>query len=118
MLFIIALSVISLVTLLTPPESDETLQRFYLRCRPPAGWKKLRLKYPLLPGHDLSLRSQVNDCLLGIIVCFGLAMATNAIFVLNWLIFTVGGCSALLSGVILIRRSFKTKVSVYPDNLK
>ena len=118
MLFIIALSVISLVTVITPPESDETLQRFYMRCHPPAGWKKLRLKYPLLPGHDLSLRSQILDCLIGIIACFGLAMATNAIFVLNWWIFALGGCSALVFGGLLIGRSFKTRVSEFPDNLK
>jgi hypothetical protein len=112
------LSVISLVTIITPPESDETLQKFYMRCRPPAGWKKLLLKYPLLPGHDLSLRSQVLDCLIGIIACFGLAMATNAIFVLNWWIFALGGCCALVFGGLLIGRSFKTRVSEFPHKLK
>lgn len=108
-LFIIALSVISLVTIITPPESDETLQKFYMRCRPPAGWKKLRMKYPSLPGHDQTLRSQIFDCLLGIIACFGLVMATNAIFVGNWMIFILGSCSALGFGAFLIKRSFSTK---------
>jgi hypothetical protein len=89
-----------------------------MRCRPPAGWKKLRLKYPFLPGHDLSLRSQIIDCLIGIIACFGLAISTNAIFVLNWLIFALGGCSALIFGGLLIRRSFKSRVTDFPDNLK
>lgn len=108
-LFIIALSVISLVTIITPPESDETLQKFYMRCRPPAGWKKLRMKYPSLPGHDQTLRSQIFDCLLGIIACFGLVMATNAIFIGNWTIIILGSCSALGFGAFLIKRSFSTK---------
>jgi Na+/proline symporter len=108
-LFIIALSVISLVTIITPPESDETLQKFYMRCRPPAGWKKLRMKYPSLPGHDQTLRSQIFDCLLGIIACFGLVMATNAIFVGNWMIIILGSCTALGFGAFLIKRAFSTK---------
>lgn len=109
MLFIIALSVISLVTILTPPESDETLKKFYMRCRPPAGWKKLRMKYPSLPGHDQTLKSQIFDCLLGIVACFGLSMATNAIFAGNWLIIILGSCSALGFGGWLIKRSFPGK---------
>jgi SSS family solute:Na+ symporter len=109
MLFIIALLVISLVTIITPPESDETLKNFYVRCRPPAGWKKLRMKYPSLPGHDKTLRSQVFDCLLGIVACFGLSMATNAIFVGNWLIIILGCCSALGFGGWLIKRCFTGK---------
>jgi SSS family solute:Na+ symporter len=109
MLFIIALLVISLVTIITPPESDETLKNFYMRCRPPAGWKKLRMKYTSLPGHDQTLKSQIFDCLLGIVACFGLTMATNAVFVGNWLIITLGSCSALGFGAWLIKRSFTDK---------
>jgi Na+/proline symporter len=109
MLFIIALSVISLVTIITPPESDETLKNFYMRCRPPAGWKKLRMKYPSLPGHDQTLKSQVFDCLLGIVACFGLSMATNAIFAGKWLIIILGSCSAIGFGAWLIKRSFGGK---------
>lgn len=109
MLFLIAISVITLVTLITPAESDDTLKGFYLRCRPPAGWRKLRLKYPSLPAHDLSLRSQIIDCLLGIFACFGLAMATNAAFVGNWLIITSGGLCAIIFGGLLIKRSFSKR---------
>jgi solute:Na+ symporter, SSS family len=107
MLFIIALSVISLITIITPPESDDTLKNFYMRCRPPAGWKKLRVKYPSLPGHDQTLRSQIFDCLLGIAACFGLSMATNAAFVANWMIIILGGCSAIGFGAWLIKRSLR-----------
>jgi Na+/proline symporter len=112
MLFIIALSVITLVTIITPRESDETLKNFYMRCRPPAGWKKLRMKYPSLPGHDQTLRSQIFDCLLGIVACFGLSMATNAVFIGNWLIIILGSCSAIGFGAWLIKRSFTGKPEV------
>ncbi len=112
MLFIIALSVITLVTIITPRESDETLKNFYMRCRPPAGWKKLRMKYPSLPGHDQTLRSQIFDCLLGIFACFGLSMATNAVFIGNWLIIILGSCSAIGFGAWLIKRSFTGKHEV------
>ncbi len=109
MLFLIAISVISLITVLTPAESDDVLQKFYLRCRPPAGWKKLRLKYPLLPGHGLSLRAQITDCLIGIAACFGLAIATNAVFVSNWSVMIPGSCCALGFGALLIKRYFSAK---------
>ncbi len=107
MLFAIALAVITLVTLLTPPESDETQRKFYLRCRPPAGWKNLRIKYPDLPSPDATLVSQILDCLLGIGACLGMTMATNAVFVKNWLIVITGGISLIIFGGILIRRTFK-----------
>jgi len=107
MLFAIALAVITLVTLLTPPESDETQRKFYLRCKPPAGWKKLRIKYPDLPSPDATLLSQIFNCLLGISACLGMTVATNAVFVKNWLIVIAGGLSLLVFGGILIRRTFK-----------
>lgn len=110
MLFIIAIVVISLVTLLTPPESDETLKKFYLRCRPPAGWKKLRSKYPSLPGHDSTLLSQIIDCLLGIAACFGMAIATNAVFVKNWFIVITGGTTAVVFAALLLKRSLHTDI--------
>jgi Na+/proline symporter len=111
MLFAIALAVISLVTVLTPPESDETQKRFYLRCRPPAGWKKLRMKYPSLPGPDATLRSQIFDCLIGIAACFGMAIATNAVFVKDWLVVISGGVGSIVFSALLIRRSFRPEVS-------
>lgn len=107
MLFAIALAVITLVTLLTPPESDETQRKFYLRCRPPAGWKKLRIKFPDLPSPDATLASQILDCLLGIAACLGMTVATNAVFVKNWPVVTAGGLSLLVFGAILIRRTFR-----------
>jgi Na+/proline symporter len=118
MLFLIALSVICLITLLTPAEPDDVLRKFYMRCRPPAGWKKLRLKYPSLPGHDLSLRSQVIDCLIGIVACFGLAMATNAAFVGNWRVIIPASLCTLGFGALLIKRSFSAKNSAQKAKTK
>ena len=47
LLFAIAMTVEVLATLLTPPESRETLIRFYERCRPPAGWRSTRWRWRL-----------------------------------------------------------------------
>lgn len=106
MLFFIALFTIIIVTLLTPRESDKTLESFYLRCHPPAGWKKFISAHPGLPGPDVSLRRQIVDCILGIVACFGMAMATNALFVKNWPV-TIGGfITAIVLGGLLIKRSF------------
>lgn len=108
-LFLIAMFTIILVTLLTPRESDNTLEKFYLRCLPPAGWKKFLSTHPGLPGPDVSLKHQVVDCAFGIVACFGMAMATNAVFVRNWPI-TIGGslCTAVFGGLV-IKRSFGGK---------
>jgi SSS family solute:Na+ symporter len=110
MLFLIALLMIVLVTIVTPPENDETLRKFYLRCRPPAGWKKLRLKYPALPGPDARLWSQVFNCIIGIVACFGLVMATNAVFAGNWPVIIIGGSAAIVFGGLLIKRSFPKSI--------
>lgn len=109
MLFLIALVTITLVTLLTPGESDETLENFYLRCRPPAGWRKFCRTHPGLPVPDTSLRHQMADCILGIVACFGMAMATNAIFVKNWPVTVSGLLCAVFFGGLLIKRSFLVK---------
>ena len=37
-LFLASIVTLLAVTLLTPPESDETLRRFYARCRPFGAW--------------------------------------------------------------------------------
>jgi Na+/proline symporter len=106
-LLLIALFTITIVTLSTPKESDKTLQNFYMRCRPIAGWKKFLDDHPDLPREDSSVKTQVTDCVLGIIACLGMAIATNAVFVLNWPA-TLGGTLCLVvSGGVLIRRSLK-----------
>jgi hypothetical protein len=105
MLFVIALFIIVAITLLTPKEPDLVLESFYIRCRPPAGWKKFISSKPHLPPGNATLRNQVIDSILGITACLGMAMATNAIFVKNQIITIAGLSCMLIFGFLLILRS-------------
>jgi len=103
MLFLIALITIVVITLLTPKESDQVLETFYLRCKPPAGWKNFIAGKPTLPPPSESLRSQVFNCLYGILACLGIALATNAVFVKNWIVVFSGLMLVLVFGFMLIK---------------
>jgi high-affinity Fe2+/Pb2+ permease len=103
MLFIIAMLVILAVTLITPKESEQTLKGFYLRCISPAGWKRFLASKPYRPLYDITLKRQIIQCINGIIACTGMAIATNAIFVKNWIIVTSGVICMLVCGFLLIK---------------
>ncbi len=106
LLFTMALLIIVTVTLLTPPESDETLTRFYKRCRPMIGFSRFRRTVMLPPNNDPPLSALVLDCVIGMLACLGLVMATNAIFVRNWPLTALGMLAAVGFGGLLIHRSF------------
>jgi SSS family solute:Na+ symporter len=84
LLFGLSLVVLITVTLCTPPESKETLQRFYARCRPPGFWKPVRGDTAASAPGDPTPGSLVFDSALGIGICLALVLATNAIFVGDW----------------------------------
>jgi SSS family solute:Na+ symporter len=106
LLFLLSSAVLVFVSLLTPPESTETLVRFYERCRPPGLWKRIRLKTSVPPTGDPSLGHLLFDCLLGILSCLGLVLATNSLFASSWKVFDLGIILALGSGYWLIKRIF------------
>lgn len=113
LLFVLALASISLVTILTPAESHETLVRFYKRCRPPAGWKTFRREFPPESNMEPSLRCLIFDSVLGMLTCLGLVMATNAVFVNSWIVFALGIVGATICGAWLLRRCLgKSEVAV------
>jgi len=103
MLFLIALITIAGIALLTPRESDHVLENFYLRCSPPAGWKKLIAGKPELPPPAESMRRQIFNCLYGILACLGIALATNAVFVKNWIVTFSGLALVFVFGFLLIK---------------
>ena len=92
------------MTVLTPPESDETLKRFYERCRPPGLWKKIRTELALDESGEPSLTRMLVDSLFGILACAGLVIATNALFVKSWDIFFTGFIFTTFFGSLLIKR--------------
>jgi solute:Na+ symporter, SSS family len=96
--------VLIVVTLLTPPESPETLRRFYERCRPPGLGGPVRKTAVIVDNGEPSQGRMMIDCLLGILACVGLVLATNAIFVGDWtrVLVSIGVCVGF--GGWLLRR--------------
>ncbi len=111
LLFALSFVVLVLVTLLTPPESEETLKRFYARCRPPGFWGPISRQVQLPDNGEPSPASMFIDSGLGIFASLCLVLATNAIFVGDWLRFgltIVGGSGA---GAWLLHRMWKASKS-------
>jgi len=105
-LFLVSVVLLVAVSLLTRPESEETLGRFYERCRPPGLWGAFRRKSA--PSRDLEPsfgRLAVNS-LLGIASCLGLVVMTNSLFASDWTLFAGGALGFSLFGFWLIRRIF------------
>jgi len=100
--------VIFLAAILTPPETDETLERFYKRCRPPGLWNKTRARLGLDPANEPSIRKMLPDSVFGVLACLGLVAATNAVFVMSWRMVALGLAVTAVFGAMLIR-SYGTK---------
>lgn len=105
LLFALSFVVLLAVTLLTRPESQETLARFYARCRPPGRWGPVREQMGE-EGAEIgpSVGRQVADSAIGTMACLGLVVATNAVFVKDWAM-TAGGVAATVGfGAWLLAR--------------
>ncbi|HWQ93124.1 MAG TPA: hypothetical protein VN673_15725, partial [Clostridia bacterium] len=111
LLFALSFIVLVVVTLLTPAESEETLKTFYARCRPPGFWGPISRQVQLPDNGEPSPASMFIDSGLGIFASLCLVLATNAIFVGDWLRFgiTLLGCSG--SGALLLHRMWRASKS-------
>jgi len=100
------MSIVALVTitLLTPPESKETLKEFYRRCRPPGFWKPVSRELTLPDTGEPGAGELMVDSLLGILASLGLVLATNAVFVGDWPRFFVSLALCAVAGIWLLRR--------------
>lgn len=106
LLFGLSFVVLTTVTLLTPPESKETLRRFYERCRPPGFWGPVSDRTLAIANGEPSTGKLVFDASLGMLACLGLVLATNALFVKDWLTLSGAMVLCLAPGGWLIRRVF------------
>jgi len=106
LLFGMSLLLLTAIALATPPESEETLVRFYERCRPPGLWKKIRAKARLSPEPEPSLRHLMASSLLGILACLGLVVMTNSLFSGQWLLCGAGALAFATFGYALLKRMF------------
>lgn len=104
LLFVLSFVVLITVTLLTPAESNETLKRFYARCRPPGWWGPIRCQVRLEDNGEPTAGRLLADSLLGILASLGLVLATNAVFVGDWPRFVVSLAGCVILGTWLLRR--------------
>jgi SSS family solute:Na+ symporter len=104
LLFLLSFILLVIVTLLTPPESEGILLRFYERCRPPGLWNKIRDQAPAEDRAGPSLGRLVFDSALGIACCLGLVVLTNSLFAGSWTLLSLGTLGFAVFGFWLIRR--------------
>ena len=79
--------------LLTPPESDETLDNFYRRVRPGGpGWRRQRQRTSIRPLQNLGLEAQ--RVLAALLLLFGAMFAVGGFLLLKSLL---GWCSLIIS---------------------
>jgi solute:Na+ symporter, SSS family len=113
LLFGLSFLVLALVTLLTPAESPETLKRFYARCRPSGFWGPVRDREMAVAAGVVPLGRLAWNCLLGIVVCLGIVLATNAVYVADWRTTSAGAAMVAVCGSWLIRRVIRAPGGQY-----
>ena len=95
------------VMFLTPPESDETLDRFYRQVRPSGiGWKRQQQRTGILPGQDLA--KDILRVLASILLLFGAMFAIGGFLLLDPLTGWVSLIIAVAGGYWLRRLNRRT----------
>src|SRR5690606_13175318 len=71
------------VMYLTPPEADDTLERFYLKVRPGGpGWRRIREQTGIAGAQSLKL--DLLRVLAASVILFGLMFGSGALLLLRW----------------------------------
>lgn len=98
--------VILAVTMLTPPEKQETLEEFYRLCQPPGFWGKVTDTLPLDEHQRIrkELRSDIWECALGITFCTGSVALTASLFARHWVAGTIWLAVAVVAFLVFVRR--------------
>ncbi|MCI0364655.1 MAG: hypothetical protein L0219_12285, partial [Phycisphaerales bacterium] len=108
LLFVLSFVLLIGVTMLTPPESAETLRRFYLRCRPPGFWQPVRQQPECAAVAIPETAALIVNSVLGVLACFSLVLATNAVFVHSWPIWGAYIALAAVFSTCLVIRVFRS----------
>lgn len=106
LLFGLGMALIILTTLLTPPESRETLRKFYLRCKPPGLWSPIAAEVSEEQRRQVARanRGGLTECFLSV-GGLGLAsVAATGFFAGQWALgLTALTASSLLMALTLMR---------------
>jgi Na+/proline symporter len=90
------------VVFLTPPESDEVLDRFYRRARPGGpGWRRQQERTGLAPLQNLG--RDLWSVVFGIGLIFGMMFAIGGALLLSWEVALGSAILATVSGILLRR---------------
>lgn len=98
--------VIVLVTLVTPPEDETTIRKFYDLCKPPGLWGKVTSRLPSAERSHIrnELVADVWECFLGVVFCAGAVAATAELFGRHWVQSAVWGIVTAVALTLFVRR--------------
>jgi hypothetical protein len=106
LLFGMGMVVIILVTYLFPPESEETLLKFYLRCRPAGLWGPVARQAD--PEVRKSIRAEtiadLSDCGLGVVFAAAAILSVISLLGGHLIIFAAAALAGVISGTLFVRR--------------
>ena len=105
-----------IVLLVTPPEPEAVLERFYRKVRPGGpGWKRQRAATGLAPVQSLGL--SVTQTFLAALVLFGLMFGVGGFLLLRPLVGAINTAVAVLgfAGLLVIRRKERQRLAAVLD---
>ena len=108
-LLLLSIVLLIIITLLTPAESQETLERFYRKCKPPGLWRKVREQ----AKNNISKNESNDDLFIksiyGIGVCAFICITTNLAFIERWTMFSLSLLLSFIFGYLLLRKINKSQ---------
>jgi Na+/proline symporter len=106
LLFGMGWAVITAVTLMTRPESLDTLKEFYRLCRPPGFWGPVTQEFSSDERRTIRREtiSDIIDCFLGIVFCAGAILSSISLFGRKYMVFVIAVTAFLFCGGLFIFR--------------
>ena len=111
LLFVLSFLVLVGITLATPAESPDTLRRFYERCRPPGFWGPVRRAMGGEANTEPPIWPQLVNAGVGVLACLSMVIATNAVFVSDWVTISLSVIATIGLSAALIVRVFRSSTN-------
>lgn len=102
--------VILLATLVTQPESIDTLRHFYESCKPPGFWGPVASTFPAETGDKIrrEFRADLVSCAIGIVLFSAMVVGLNCAIAGKWGLTVASATAAVVTGLAFIRRWRRT----------
>ena len=108
-LLLLSIVLLIVITLLTPAESQETLEKFYKKCKPPGLWSKVRKSAKRKIVKDGSNDDIFIKSTYGIVACACICITTNLAFIESWGMFSLSLLLSLIFSYLLLRKINKSQ---------